>query len=183
MRTQQADIEAARDLDILFQIERDSNATQASIAEQLGMAVGTVNWHLKQLISRGCVSIQRGERRKLRYTVTPEGLATRDDLMKSYIHDGLSLFRLIRDEMARRLEELAETPHRVLFLDGESDVAEICRLVCADRGWRVAASAEPGIPRIRVVGLNILNELEEGTVGGRDYSFTLKDKKRSSADC
>ena len=43
-----------------------------TFATQLGIAVGTVNWHLKRLISGGCyVKVMRAERRKLRYLITP----------------------------------------------------------------------------------------------------------------
>ncbi|MBT4090482.1 MAG: winged helix-turn-helix domain-containing protein, partial [Deltaproteobacteria bacterium] len=39
-----------RDLVILERIERDPDETQASMATQLGVAVGTINWHIKRLI-------------------------------------------------------------------------------------------------------------------------------------
>jgi len=38
----------AREMILLEQIERDPDVTQASLATQLGIAVGTVNWHLKR---------------------------------------------------------------------------------------------------------------------------------------
>ena len=41
------------------------------------MAVGTVNWHLKRLIEKGYVKVSRAERKKLRYIITPEGIALR----------------------------------------------------------------------------------------------------------
>ena len=49
----------AREIHLLDQIERDPNVTQASLATQLGVAVGTVNWHLKRLIAKGYVKIKR----------------------------------------------------------------------------------------------------------------------------
>jgi len=41
-----------RDLIILEHIESDPDATQASLAAQLGVAVGTINWHIKRLSPR-----------------------------------------------------------------------------------------------------------------------------------
>jgi predicted transcriptional regulator len=47
--------EPNRELILLEQIERDPDITQASMATQLGVAVGTVNWHVKRLIAKGYV--------------------------------------------------------------------------------------------------------------------------------
>ena len=62
---------------LLEQIERDPDVTQASLATQLDVAVGTVNWHIKRMIAKGYVKVKRAERRKLRYIITPEGIAFR----------------------------------------------------------------------------------------------------------
>jgi len=41
--------DSTHDLSLLEKIEQNPDATQASLASQLGVAVGTVNWHLKRL--------------------------------------------------------------------------------------------------------------------------------------
>ena len=69
--------ENVRELTLLEQIERDPDVTQASLATQLGVAVGTVNWHIKRLVAKGYVKVKRAERKKLRYIITPEGIALR----------------------------------------------------------------------------------------------------------
>ncbi|MCK5635025.1 MAG: winged helix-turn-helix transcriptional regulator, partial [Anaerolineales bacterium] len=74
-----------RDLALLEEIERDPDTTQASMAARLGVAVGTVNWHIKRLVAKGYVKVKRAERRKLRYLITPEGLALRASLTVNYI--------------------------------------------------------------------------------------------------
>jgi len=66
-----------RELGLLVEIERDPDTSQASMADKLGVAVGTVNWHVKRLIAKGYVKVKRAERRKLRYIITPEGIAER----------------------------------------------------------------------------------------------------------
>jgi DNA-binding MarR family transcriptional regulator len=73
-----------REMILLEQIEFDPDITQASLASQLGVAVGTVNWHLKRLIAKGYVKVKRAQRRKLRYIITPEGIAFRARLTVNY---------------------------------------------------------------------------------------------------
>ncbi|MEK6752815.1 MAG: winged helix-turn-helix domain-containing protein, partial [Chloroflexota bacterium] len=66
-----------RELSLLERIESDPDVNQSTLATQLGVAVGTVNWHLKRLIAKGAVKVSRAERKKLRYIITPEGIALR----------------------------------------------------------------------------------------------------------
>ncbi len=79
--------ETTRELTLLEQIESDPNVNQSTLARQLGVAVGTVNWHIKRLIEKGYVKVSRDERKKLRYIITPEGIALRARLRpRSWMH-------------------------------------------------------------------------------------------------
>ena len=77
--------ETQRELSLLEHIESNPDVTQASLATNLGVAVGTVNWHLKRLIAKGYVKVKRAERRKLRYIITPDGIALRARLTVDYV--------------------------------------------------------------------------------------------------
>src|SRR4030066_2375711 len=94
--------EATREMILLEQIEKDPNVTQASLATHLGVAVGTVNWHLKRMIAKGYVKVKRAERRKLLYIITPEGITFRARLTIDYIEQSFLLYRNIR----KRVREL-----------------------------------------------------------------------------
>ncbi|MGH2628533.1 MAG: winged helix-turn-helix transcriptional regulator, partial [Anaerolineales bacterium] len=76
-----------RELGLLSEIERDPDSTQAGLAVKLGVAVGTVNWHLKRMIAKGYVKVKRAERRKLRYIITPDGIALRARLTIAYVEN------------------------------------------------------------------------------------------------
>ena len=126
--------ETDRDLVILDHIEQDPDASQANLASQLGVAVGTINWHIKRLIDKGYVKVRRVERRKLRYIITPEGIALRARLTIDYIQNSFRLYRLVRERMSAALEQVESVGRRAVRLEGEGDVAEICRLTCLERG-------------------------------------------------
>jgi len=124
-----------RDLVILERIEVEPEATQASLADQLGVAVGTINWHIKRLISKGYVKVQRVERRKLRYIITPEGIALRARLTIDYIQSSFQLYRLVRQRMTEALAKVKTKEFQTICLEGEGDVAEICRLTALEQGF------------------------------------------------
>jgi DNA-binding MarR family transcriptional regulator len=147
-----------RDLIILERIEQDPDATQASLAEQLGVAVGTVNWHIKRLVSKGYVKVRRVERRKLRYLITPEGLALRARLTVDYIQNQFQLYRLVRGRMLTVIDEARAKGYSQVRLEGQGDVAEVCRLTCLEQGLEVVT--DPVAPLIRVDNLKMFLDPE-----------------------
>jgi DNA-binding MarR family transcriptional regulator len=149
-----------RELILLEQIESDPDVTQASLAAQLGVAVGTVNWHLKRLISKGYVKVKRAQRRKLRYIITPEGLAFRARLTVNYIETSLRLYRRIRAHVLELLTAVKAAGFTQVRLQGEGDIADICRLTCLEQG--VTLGDDPRLPTISVQGTQVSLRIEEG---------------------
>lgn len=142
-----------RDLIILEQIEQDPDATQASLAAQLGVAVGTINWHLKRLIAKGYIKVRRVERRKLRYLITPEGLALRAHLTLDYIQTSFHLYRLVRQRMLEALEGISKAGYDSIRLVGDGDVADVCRLTCLEQ--HIAIVDRPDVPLVTLHGLKV----------------------------
>jgi DNA-binding MarR family transcriptional regulator len=157
--------ENTREMILLEQIENDPNITQASLATQLGVAVGTVNWHLKRMIAKGYVKVKRAERRKLRYIITPEGIAFRAHLTIDYIEQSFLLYRNIRKRVREILAEVKRNGYEsvridlVSSLDGtgstsqNNDIADICRLTCLEQGIKI--SQDSSDPTLRVYGVKI----------------------------
>jgi DNA-binding MarR family transcriptional regulator len=150
--------ESTRELALLEHIESDPDVTQASLATQLGVAVGTVNWHLKRLIEKGYVKIKRAERKKLRYIITPEGIALRALLTVDYIEQQFLLYRNTRQRVREHLEHIKAAGFERVSVHGEGDVADICRLSCLEQG--IAITTDSNAPVLEVVGLKVLLDLE-----------------------
>jgi len=151
-------IENSRELALLENIERDPDVTQASLATQLGVAVGTVNWHIKRLIEKGYVKIKRAERKKLRYIITPEGLAMRARLTVDYIEQQFLMYRRIRQRVSDQLEQVRQAGFDRVRVLGLGDVADICKLSCLEKG--IAVVDDEDAPVLEVTGLNVLLHME-----------------------
>ena len=148
-----ASSEAVHELALLEHVELDPDVTQASLATQLGVAVGTVNWHLKRLISKGYVKIKRAERKKLRYIITPEGIAYRALLTVDYIEQQFLLYRNTRRRVREYVDQVHAAGFKRISIHGEGDVADICRLTCIEQGIEVASDGN--IPVLTVNGLTV----------------------------
>ena len=157
--------ETAREMMMLEEIEHDPDVSQASLATQLGVAVGTVNWHIKRLIAKGYVKVKRAERRKLRYIITPEGIAFRARLTIDYIEQSMLLYRHTRQRVRDLLVEVRARGFDCVRIESDSsapaDIADICRLTCLDQGMRVVFDERA--PLLVVQGLKVqLKWQEEG---------------------
>jgi DNA-binding MarR family transcriptional regulator len=151
-----------RDLVILEKIEQNPNVTQASIANQLGVAVGTVNWHLKRLVQKGYVKVRRVARRKLLYIITPEGLALRANLTLDYIQSSFELYRLVRSRVQVAIDRVKEQEYSSVQISGNGDVAEICRLTCIEHNVKVVHDSS--VPTLVIVDLKIFIDWGDGNL-------------------
>ena len=150
--------ENVREMTLLEHIERDPDVTQASLATQLGVAVGTVNWHLKRLVEKGYVKVKRAERKKLKYIITPEGIALRARLTVDYIERSFDLYRKIRQRVKIHLNTVKEAGYHQIRLNGEGDVADICRLSCLEQDIEIVRAGD--IPILEVKGFKVFLHME-----------------------
>lgn len=141
---------------LLEAIEENPDTTQATLAAQLGVAVGSVNWYLKRLIRKGHVKVTHLQRRKLKYFLTPQGLALKAHLTSQYMKASLRVYRELREEAQTVLAEVQEAGYTALGLEGQGDAVEIFRLSCLEQGMRVAAGGGDGLPLVQVDGLGFV---------------------------
>ncbi len=151
--------DTARDITLLEQVERDPNVNQSVLASQLGVAVGTVNWHLKRLIAKGYVKVQRAERKKLRYIITPEGIALRARLTVDYIEHSFDLYHKTRQRVKEHLATVRAAGYNRVRITGDGDVADICRLSCLEQGFTVVQ--DPDVPELELRGWKVVLNMGE----------------------
>jgi len=150
--------EELRELTLLENIENDPDVNQSTLATQLGVAVGTVNWHLKRLIAKGYVKVKRAERKKLRYIITPEGIALRARLAVDYVERSLTLYRRTRQKVREHLAQVQKAGYNSIRILGKGDVADICRLTCLEHG--VTVVTDKNVPALEVDGFKVLLKMD-----------------------
>ncbi|HET9915372.1 MAG TPA: winged helix-turn-helix transcriptional regulator [Anaerolineales bacterium] len=151
--------EEYRELTLLENIESDPDVNQSTLATQLGVAVGTVNWHLKRLIAKGYVKVKRAERKKLRYIITPEGIAMRARLAVDYVERSFAIYRKTRQRVNEYLSQVKAAGHDRVRIVGKGDVADVCRLTCLEQGVTVVNDKDA--PVLLVEGFKVLLQMEE----------------------
>jgi DNA-binding MarR family transcriptional regulator len=154
-----------REMVLLEKIEYDPDINQATLADHLGVAVGTVNWHLKRLIAKGYVKVKRAQRRKLRYIITPEGIAFRARLTVNYIEQSMELYRLVRGRVRMAIFEVKAAGYNSVRIEGDGDIADICRLTCLEQGVSITDSSEAPLLELRDLKVILhFDDSEEGKI-------------------
>jgi DNA-binding MarR family transcriptional regulator len=145
--------ESEHQLHILEVLEHNPETTQASLAAQLGVAVGSVNWYLKRLIRKGYVKATKMERRRLKYFVTPQGLALKARLTSEYMQCSLQVYRELRQAAKEALTQVRGKGYVAVKTDGRGEAMEIFRLTCLEEDVAIKEAASSSLPEVRVEGM------------------------------
>jgi len=144
--------EVERQLRILEALERNPETTQARLAAQLGAAIGSVNWYLKRLIRKGYVKATKMERRRLKYFVTPQGLALKARLTSQYMEVSLRVYRELRQAAQETLAQVRDKGYAAVKANGKDEAMEIFRLTCLEEGVRVEKDSSSPLPEVQAEG-------------------------------
>lgn len=116
---------------LLAEIEADSCESQRSLARKAGIALGLTNLILKQLARKGWIRVVRIKPNRVRYLITPSGIAQKARMSRAYFQDTVRFYREARDRVLHRFAVLSaeldgRTPEgkRVVFY-GAGEVAEV----------------------------------------------------------
>jgi DNA-binding MarR family transcriptional regulator len=128
-----------RDLEILTAIEEGKPLTQRVLAKRLGVALGLANLYLKRLARKGYIKIvefprKPAARKRLRYLLTPRGMAEKTRLTYEHMAYSLSLYRRARVHLRESLGRLSESGAKRIALYGVGEAAELAYLTLKELG-------------------------------------------------
>jgi len=126
-------------LRLLEALEEEPQVRQKDLAVRLGVAIGTVNWHLKRLAARDCIKVKKIGKWRWSYILTPKGMAEKARLTRAYIEQSMRLYRETRERAQRLLREVKRAGYDRVRIAGEpgNDLVDVCRLTCLEQGIKV----------------------------------------------
>lgn len=138
-----------QEYDLLNEIANDSMVTQANLSNQLGMAVGSVNWYIKRLVTRGWLKVSHLDRTRLKYDLTSEGMSVFTQRALLYAGDSLKVYGRLRQKAKALTQELKHKGIRQVYLEGQDEMMDILRLTCIEAG--IGISETPNGVTLRIV--------------------------------
>jgi len=140
----------SQEYELLDAIAQDSLVTQASLSVCLGMAVGSVNWYIKRLITCGYVKVSHLDRTRLKYQLTPEGISLLTQRTLQYLKRSLTIYSDLRQKAKAIVNDLRSQGVTHVYLEGDDDVIDILRLTCIEEG--MSLDEDPGDILLKVAG-------------------------------
>lgn len=133
------DPELRRNLELLTAIEEGDAPSQRALAARLGIALGLTNLYLKRLARKGYIKIvefprKPAARKRLRYLLTPRGIAEKTRLTYEHMTYALNLYRRTRATLREALSRLPENGLKRVALYGADEAAELAYLTLREAG-------------------------------------------------
>jgi DNA-binding MarR family transcriptional regulator len=150
------DVEERRNLQALEAIAEDERLTQRTLSSRLGIALGLTNIYLKRLVRKGyvkCVNIQSN---RLRYLITPKGIAEKSRLTYEFMQYSLFLYGQVRHHLHTVLEPYTHGGRTRVAVYGTGEAAELAYLSITELGLEMVAVFD-GTTSSRFLGRPVRN--------------------------
>jgi DNA-binding MarR family transcriptional regulator len=115
-------------LRLMGEVERDGSRSQRELSQRLNISLGLVNSFMKRLISKGYFKAKNLPRNRLKYFLTPEGLARKSRLTVEYLKYSVHFYREVKGLLLEKYDELEEQDVRSILFFGAGEVAELAYL-------------------------------------------------------
>ena len=114
---------------ILDRINNDPAISQKKLAEEIGISVGMVNWHVKRCVTKGMIKLKQAPVRRYLYYLTPDGFAEKIRLTSSYLQSGFNLFRTGRFQYENILQKCRDNGWHNVVIFGDTELTELVLLM------------------------------------------------------
>ncbi len=119
------DAQDIRTLKIFEEIESDQAPSQRELAQKLNVSLGLVNSFVKRLAHMGYFKVTTIPKNRVRYILTPKGVAEKARLTYEYIQFSYKFYKDARQKLQQLFVELENCGVEKVMFFGVSDFAEI----------------------------------------------------------
>ena len=128
------EVSSQRELRLLSEVQRSSEATQRDLSKRVGIALGLTNLLLRNLSQKGYLRVTQAGWRRWLYTLTPEGFSRKIHLTVGYIHRVLDHYQKARQTLREELGQLDLNMESRIAIYGPGEFAELVYLGLREMG-------------------------------------------------
>jgi DNA-binding MarR family transcriptional regulator len=123
---------------LLDEISKGDPVSQRDLSRKLNIALGLVNSYIKNLVSKGYVTIRAIPSKRYAYYLTPKGFAEKTRLTYCHLQNFTNLYREARRDFKMLFRELHKSGVRRVVFAGADEVAEIAYLSLKETDLKLA---------------------------------------------
>jgi DNA-binding MarR family transcriptional regulator len=125
-------------LRLMGEIDRDGDHSQRELSRRLNLSLGLVNTFLKRLVSKGYFKVTTLPKNRLKYLLTPEGIARKSKLTVEYLHYSMNFYRDIKQLLLNKYQEMETNKVQSILFWGAGEVAELAYLYLQQTNIKLA---------------------------------------------
>jgi DNA-binding MarR family transcriptional regulator len=140
---------------LLEEISKGHPVTQRDLSNRLGIALGLINSYIKNLISKGYITVTAIPKKRYKYFLTPKGFAEKTRLTYHHLQNFTNLYKVARRDFQELFYELEKKGIKGVIFCGVDEVAEIAYL------------------SLREVDIKLISVFDEKKAGERFFEHTV----------
>jgi len=117
-----------KSLQLLDEISRGEPLSQRDLSKKLNVALGLVNSYMKNLLSKGYITIKTIPAKRHAYYLTPKGFTEKTRLTYQLLQDYTNIYRGARRDFQKLFHDLSLSGATKIVFAGVDEVAEIAYL-------------------------------------------------------
>ena len=102
-------------LRLMGEIDRNGNHSQRELSSRLNISLGLVNTFLKRLVNKGYFKVKTMPRNRVKYFLTPEGLARKSKLTVEYLRYSVNFYKDIKGLILKKYMEMEKRSEVIYF--------------------------------------------------------------------
>ena len=140
---------------ILQSIENGDQISQRQLSSQLGINVASINFALKKLTKRGLVKMLGANPRRMRYILTPKGIAEKTQIAYKFFDRNFHFYKVVRKDVEDKIGSIPFNDKKRVALYGVTDLMELAYLVIQDKELELVAIVDDEM-KIRIFGYHVM---------------------------
>lgn len=140
---------------LLDEISRNNKVTQRDLSRRLGVALGLINSYIKNLTSKGYVTIAAIPRNRYKYYLTPNGFIEKTRLTYHHLQNFTNLYRSARQDFQRLFQNLQKENIKKVVFCGADEVTEIAYITLQEFEIELAGVVDTGAKDQSFLGQSI----------------------------
>jgi DNA-binding MarR family transcriptional regulator len=122
------DKEDLQTLRLMDEIDHNGIHSQRELSQRLNISLGLVNTFLKRLVNKGYFKVTTMPRNRVKYFLTPEGLARKAKLTAEYLSYSVHFYRDIKELLLGKYAEMEKKHIKSILFFGAGEVADLAYL-------------------------------------------------------
>lgn len=144
-------------LRLMGEIARDGSPSQRELSGRLNLSLGLVNTFTKRLVKKGYFKVKTMPRNRVKYFLTPKGLARKSRLTVEYLRYSVNFYKDVKNLVLSRYREMEASKKRTLLFFGSGEIAELAYLY------------------LQLTNLRLLGIVDEGKAGSDFFGLRVGD--------